>query len=397
MIKTGIGRSAARDTIAAAEEAGRLALAQVPDPGLILLFATSGHDQAKVVAEIRRLAPHAALTGCSAEGVITQGRSDEDECSIGVLALGGDQLAFDTFLVDNYGTHSAQAGTTLGQQVARANVAKDGICLLVFTEGLRGDCTAFLEALSHEIPGLPVAGGVSADALRMEETYQYCNDRVVTGGVSAVLLRGAGRVEVAVSHGCSPVGRRMTVTGFHDGWIETLDGRPAWDVFREYLFGDPQDLNADGIMHLCVSHRGQTPDLAESIRAPMQLRKSDGALFFPGGGLRLGDTVRMVRRDQDRIRQSASDAAEAVRNAAGGEVPDLVLQFDCCGRGKLLFGANAVQEIVAPLQDKLGKQVPWIGFHSYGEIAPLKDKLCYHNYTVAIVALFARRAHERAA
>ena len=64
------------------------------------------------------------------------------------------------------------------------------------------------------------------------------------------------------------------------------------------------------------------------------------------------------------------------------------MQFDCAGRGSILFGSCAAQEIVHPLQEALGDTTPWIGFHTYGEIAPINGKPYYHNYTVVLCALY---------
>ena len=67
-----------------------------------------------------------------------------------------------------------------------------------------------------------------------------------------------------------------------------------------------------------------------------------------------------------------------------------MFQFDCAGRGRLMFGPRASDEIVRPLQQILGPATPWLGFHTYGEIAPLRGRPRYHNYTVALCAIFER-------
>jgi len=44
--------------------------------------------------------------------------------------------------------------------------------------------------------------------------------------------------------------------------------------------------------------------------------------------------------------------------------------------------------ILHPLQEVLGTGVPWVGVHTYGEIAPIGDRPFYHNYTVALCAVY---------
>jgi hypothetical protein len=53
-----------------------------------------------------------------------------------------------------------------------------------------------------------------------------------------------------------------------------------------------------------------------------------------------------------------------------------------------MFGNCASQEIVAPLQRLLGQAGAWLGLHTYGEIAAVGEHLHYHNYTVALCAVY---------
>ena len=182
------------------------------------------------------------------------------------------------------------------------------------------------------------------------------------------------------------------ITDAGDGWVRSIDGKPTWEAFKEYLDGDPEDLNVDGMSHLCIAEavhleKEDRGDVAV-IRNPFRLDKETGAIFFPGGDLEAGQSIRFTLRDQEWIRRSARECAAGVLASGNGRTPALVLQFDCAGRGRLLFGRSTAREIVQPLQEILGEKTPWIGFHSFGEIAPLGDKTFYHNYTVALCALY---------
>ena len=88
-------------------------------------------------------------------------------------------------------------------------------------------------------------------------------------------------------------------------------------------------------------------------------------------------------------RSNGERAIRARRVAGPGErLPAFVLQFDCAGRGKVMFGACAAREIIEPLRAEIGQRVPWAGFHTYGEIAATEHGLDYHNYTVALCAFY---------
>lgn len=216
-------------------------------------------------------------------------------------------------------------------------------------------------------------------------------DRAISGGIAVLLISGEGYVSFSVSHGCEPLGSEREVTRAEGGWLQAIDGAPAWTVFKEYLDGDPQDLNAEGVVHLCIGEQLE-PEAAAVyapliIRTPTKLDPQSGALFFPGGGLSQGTTVHLTRRDQDRIRTGAATCAKAILNG-GGRQPAFVLQVDCAGRGRIMFGTGVSAAIVAPLRALIGPETPWVGFHSYGEIAPILGVSRYHNYSVVLCALF---------
>jgi small ligand-binding sensory domain FIST len=128
------------------------------------------------------------------------------------------------------------------------------------------------------------------------------------------------------------------------------------------------------------------------VHTPLRLDQATGSLFFPGGGLCEGQRVQLMQRDPEKIQQSAHDCAARLAAQHPGQDPDLVLQFDCAGRGQSLFGSAVRRRVVDPLQAPFAATVPWLGLHTYGEIAPLADRTHYHNYTVALCALFGGRA-----
>ncbi|MFN7950105.1 MAG: FIST N-terminal domain-containing protein [bacterium] len=398
MLRAGVGKSTLRESRAAGRQAAELARAGLPAgvPLFCWVFATAAYDHAALLAAVREAAPGARIAGCSGEGVIAGSDSEEREQAVAVLAIASDVLTCHPFLIGGYGEDSAGAGRRLAAAVTAVGAANP-LGLFVFPDGLVGNCTEFLDALSETLPpSLPVVGGAAGDAMAFERTYQFVDDQVLSGGVAAILLSGEAHLELAVSHGCSPIGLELSVTRAAGGWLHEIDGRPAWTVFKDYLDGDPQDLNAEGVIHLSLADRvaeGDVEDGAEErdpfvIRTPLGLDKSTHALFFPGGGLDTGRKVRIARRDPDRIRESAERCARRILDRGRGRTPVLVLQFDCAGRGRVLFGGCAADQIVRPLQSVLGTTVPWVGFHCFGEIAPVAGKPRYQNYTVALCALF---------
>jgi hypothetical protein len=70
---------------------------------------------------------------------------------------------------------------------------------------------------------------------------------------------------------------------------------------------------------------------------------------------------------------------------AGVEVCALALQQLEGKRADLVlvFGDQTAEIAIRPLQEAIG-DVPWIGFHTYGESAPIAGEPFYHNSTVVL-------------
>ena len=112
-------------------------------------------------------------------------------------------------------------------------------------------------------------------------------------------------------------------------------------------------------------------------------------MFFPGG-LQAGRTVQLMRRDPARMAASALASAGRLRDRANGRTPIAVLQFDCAGRGSMVYGKQTYQRLIGPVQKAFAPDVPWVGFHTYGEIAPISGRTYFHNYSVVLLALYER-------
>lgn len=387
------GANTEADSFRAGRLAALHALESCPQPDVALVFATGEHDHAELLGGVGQVLGETPLVGCSAEGVIGSHGSDESEFATATLLIASDSMRFETSLVRGYACDPTAAGRELAAQV-QAGGTDDLVGLLVFPDGLQGNCTEFLDALQADlpVPSPTLAGGTSGDSWRFEETRQFQGAEAVSGAVAALVVRGRGSMHVAVSHGCTPIGLERTVTREAGGWVHEIDGLPAWEVFREYLEGEPDELTAEGIVQLCVGllltgeiEEGYPPYI---IRTPLKLDRGSGALYFPGGGIGTGQTIQLTRRDPTLIPSSAGACARDLVARAGSSSPACVFQFDCAGRGRILFGSRAARRVVRPLQEELDAHTPWLGFHTYGEIAPLGGHYRYHNYSVSLCALY---------
>ncbi len=396
----GTGRSTNRQST----EAGRAAASEAMGAlrgrraGLVLVFATVGYDQPALLRAVTSATDGAPLSGCSGEGVITAVGSDEGSHSVSVTAIASDEITFQTLRIREVSRDPRDAAARFCEEWSRRSEERARVALLL-PDGLTINCTELLEAIQQRIPrAVTLVGGAAGDALQFQRSYQYHDGEVDSDSLSAVLIGGDVSAETIVSHGSDPFGVEHTVTRAERGRVQEIDGRPAWRALVEYLGDHTGGLNPLDVAYLCVAERlpGECdPEYGQYVvRVPLGLDRESGTVFFPGG-LTSGARFRIAQRNQARVQQHALASVRRLLERRPGERPLLVLQFDCAGRGRLLFGERASEAMVEPLQRAVGADVPWAGFHSYGEIGPLLGRACYHNYTVVLCALYrgaARRA-----
>ena len=397
--KTGVGRSLNYDSHKAGVEAARTATSALDGatPSIALVFATTGHDQDKLMTGVRESLGDILISGCSAEGVITEHGSDECSHAIAVMVIASDELRFETFNVPDFGDCSTDAANALADQLR--DKTRSNSLLLLFPDGIHGNCSELIGSLESALSPMPMlAGGTAGDLLRFEKTYQYHDGNVHSDSLSAVLINGAFEAEIVVSHGCELISHEHVVSRAEDCFVYEIDGRPAWALFKSYLPDDADTLEAMHIAHLLLAERVDEADAAEPfgefvIRVPVNLQKEHGALYF-AAGLTSGTTVQLAHRDPKAVTDHALAVARSLVSRREGQKPSLVLQLDCAGRGRLLFDDRASELLVAPVRGVIGTDVPWVGLHTYGEIAPVGSRTYFHNYTGVICALYATAASD---
>src|SRR5215213_5592396 len=228
----------------AAEQA--LEKAGLSKPDFVFMFASIGYDQHTLLGVVRETTGGAPLTGCSAEGTINGDEADESSFSVVVTAISSEELRWHNGIARGLVDDDSR---TVGQRVAQdllPHLSADTIGLFVFPDGRvdfgvsRDNLDNFFAGLEENLPSkrfLPMWGGGANVNINnwAPPTYQYCDDEVITDGVSYALLSGKAQAGWAISHACIPIGGERIVTRSKGNIIYEIDGKPAMEVFEEYL------------------------------------------------------------------------------------------------------------------------------------------------------------------
>lgn len=390
----GVGESREIDSFQAGKEAAERALknAGAQRGDFAFLFATSAHDQKKILSGVRSVFGDVSLSGCTGEGIITQSDINEELFGVGVMLIQSDKIHFFNAVAHNLKENSLLAGEMVGNTL-RKNWPKKPKALFIFPDGLAVNTKDFFTGIDNTIKEyVPYIGGISADNWKMlpEFNWQYHDDQAFQDSAACVLMSGELNIEVAISHGCIPLGIGKTVTKANGNRIYEVDNKPAFEVFKEYSDEEIEGLTPELVVHLCFGER-LPENLAEDydryiIRTPLTHDKRNGSIFIPTE-MKTGTEFTLMRRDPETIISNMERIAKKIKEKLGKKKPKAVLHFDCAGRGKILFGRNAAREVEV-VQNVFGEDIPWLGFYCYGEIAPIQKMNYYHNYTAVISILY---------
>jgi len=391
-IKAGVGGSKNTDPLKAGQEACQQAVDQMGGkPDLIMMFASVALDQEKILQGVNSVAQGALIVGCSDSGEITtQGPTNKN---IAVMAISSDQIQFTTGLGENVSVDSHKAGQQAAEEVIKK--APGEISLLIsILEGLTGNGAAIVRGMQAALgEHFPIIGGSAGDDFAFKKTFIYHQDKVLNDTVMGLGLSGQFSWGVGVKHGWEPIGLPMKVTKSEGAILKELDHKPALKIYEDYFGKKSEELIKEPIAKMAYTY-----PLGMSVEGSSELLIVDVVIANEDGEITCaaeipqGSEVRLMLGDPDKAIQAAKEAAENALSQLKGSAPKAIFVFDCMARHKLL-GSRIGEEILA-IQNILGKEVPLIGFYTYGEQAPLSGNIepdicrsVFHNETMCLLVI----------
>ena len=391
--EVGVGISHHRNPAMAGREAVEQALKQggLEKPDFMFMFATAGYNQQDLVKAVRKASGDAPLCGCSGEGIIAENQADESSFSVAVMAIRSDEMHLQHGLATGLKIDSNGVGRTIAQAIQPA-LSPDTRALFLFPDALTINFDRLVAGLEEELNLdhlLPLVGGTAGDSWQFRQTYQYCDDTVASDGVAWALLSGQIRAAWAVNHGCMPIGVERKVTHAEGNTIYEIDHTPALEVLNEYLTAEELADWGKALVNMPFGFEAP-PDMngydRHLIRAMMSKNDAAGSVTLPVE-VTAGTSIWITRRDYDKVVDGVDRLVDQIKAQLGHHSPKLVFHFECAGRGKAFMRDQLKLQLLQRLQQQL-PDVPWFGFYTYGEIGPVEERNCFHNYTAVVTAIY---------
>jgi hypothetical protein len=394
--KAGVGMSRNHNPNVAGREAAEQALkkAGVAKPDFVFMFASIGYDQHSVLRAVREATGGAPLTGCSAEGTIDGDDADETNFSVLVTVISSEELQWTNGIAAGLEADPLAVGKRLAQDLL-PQLSSSTIGMFVFPDGRIDILNNFFAGLEENLSSerfLPLWGGGAGNYFNVgQPPYQYCDDEVISDGVSYALLSGRARASWAISHCLIPIGGERIVTRSRGNIIYEIDGKPATDVLKEYLPEDALTDERDWMRYaislaLCFRAPSYIKDEEYICRGVPAANLTDGSITVQTE-VQEGTSVWFSSRDKEKLATGLDRMAAEIKEQLDGDQPKLVFQFECATRGKMLLREQEKLQFLRQFRQSIDPDVPWAGFYTWGEIGTVEEHNDRHLYTSVVLAL----------
>jgi hypothetical protein len=333
------------------------------------------------------LQPDTAWLGCTTAGQFTE--EGFIESGLAVLLIASHEadhvLRFSEHADDRSKTFDELCGG-IREQAREARERGHGLLTTVaLVDGLSGEGERLVERLHAELsPSGEIVGGAAGDDGKFERTLVGSALRTTSTGAALLHVFSSRRWGVGVDHGLNPATEPMRVTRARGNVVYEIDGRPAFDVYREYAKAKGLDLRPESAGAFFINNELGLIFFNELRKARAPLSSKDGALTC-AAEVPQGANVCILDGSRDNLLAAASRAAREASDRLGRSSAAGVLLFDCICRGTIL-GEDFGREIQAVRSVFPG--VPLAGFLTYGEIARYSGRLDgWHNTTAVVTAI----------
>ncbi len=328
------------------------------DHSLILFFASSNYNPEKLAGEMHKAFNGCKTMGCTTAGEITSGQLLKNsivamgfsEAHTGGLSiqvvegLDGDLREKIKAALSAQAKHFGVVGTN--------ELDPQEYLGLISVDGLSGKEEAIMDAVG-DFTNVRFVGGSAGDDVKFERTHVFYDGRAYTNAAVLALLKPQVPFDIIKTQSFTPGDKVLTVTraDVEKRTVLEFDDRPAAEAYARAL-----DTNAEALSnHFMNNPLGLMIDNEPFIRSPQQVQ-DDQVIFYCNisPGMKLN-----VMKSTDII----ADTEKAIQTTQQEFGPiSAMINFHCILRTLDLDAQGTAADY-----GKLFKEIPTIGFSTYGE------------------------------
>ena len=183
----------------------------------------------------------------------------------------------------------------------------------------------------------------------------------------------------------------MIVTKSENNIIYEINGKPALDVIFDYSTIDESSNWGVVSINMCLAIKSPQEfrdQYDEYLIRFMVTCDTEKRSIGMSANIQEGTEVWIARRSLDKIDEGVISLATSVKNNLKNRRPLYIFHFDCGGRGRVIMDEDHKMRNLRFMQREVGESIPWSGFYTYGEIAPVANENCFHSYTAVLFYLY---------
>ena len=352
-------------------------------PEVILLFASISYEQdfTDLFDGIRDSlgSTETLIFGGTGDGIYETSRV----ANYGVCALGihsGGNLRWSAAFEKGVSTDSYSAARSCALK-ALAQVDGQAAFAFVLADGTKADGSKIVTGI-NSVLRIPYFGGLTGDDRKFTRSRVLLNGQELEDCVAILVASGGLPHSINAASGWSPIGAPGIIEECEGSSIRRISGVSAQTFMKEQL-GKPLGEADLGIIPLAMYPSGGTGCF--SLRTSSHLDPSTGAINL-FGSIDQGTSVRVCTATREDVIKGVSSALEGLNLEKAEGIAAVIIS--CAGRKWLLEdqGKGEVERILAIL----GRNIPLVGFPSFGEIGPFRNpdgtytETFFHNVTFVV-------------
>ncbi len=353
---------------------------------LVLVFGEAEYQSYHhVLSELQKKYPTSIMAGCSTLAGIYNESLMEHALVVSVIRFDKTRLLF-TAAEQYYGDSSWQAG----QQLARQLTAPDLRGVIVLADGLHTHGTKLIQGMASLLDPyeVKIVGGLASDPFKFVSTWVLVNGAPASHMVSAIGFYGDDIVFASDSRdGFKPFGAERIITRADDRVLYEIDGRPALELYKEYLGDHAAKLPLSALnFPLAIWHEDKRH---YAVRVPISVNEETQSLHFIAD-IPEGYKTQLMFGNMDNLLDGVEAVAQSLANTLPEDVPVLAFTISCTVH-KLIMGDDTDQEL-ASVMDELSPGSQQIGCYTFGELAPTEQSggCSLHNATMTLAIMYEK-------
>jgi len=328
----------------------------------------------EIIGTIKLLIPHVNIIGTTTDGEILDEKTYENSTVLSFSFFENTKVSTHGVKLQEDSYETANKLISLFDNSSKLKVA------IAFADGLHVNGDEFIAAFNEYDKNLVLAGGLSADNAKFNQTIVFTEDEIFTDGVVVGLLYSDTLVvNTRASFGWESIGKTMTITKSDKNIVHEIDGVSCVDIYSKYLGADiASRLPETGIEFPLIIQKG-------ALKVPRAVigNNNKGSLIF-AGNLKVGDKVTFGYGNIDAIVDYGSNIYRDtyVKNS------ESIFVYSCMARKALL--QENIDEELAPLS-----YISTVsGFFTYGEFFSNNTEKEFLNQTMTILSLSENSANK---